>query len=209
MKLKLLVASLVPLLIALRAHSELSMMHAHGPDAQMAIWYVMMLFRLVLWLVSGGLVALLVLVAWKKPGLFEFSLVALVVWAAFIGLSSAAHYSGARALADASSASTPPDRLQELASFEGVQAGYELDNRIASNPNTPPVVLQLLHDRKDQIGTEMCLARNPNTPDEILRELADRDDQWSKYMMDSLKANPRYEEVFGDRESAVPGSAEQ
>jgi hypothetical protein len=71
--------------------------------------------------------------------------------------------------------------------FDGIQAGYELDNRIASNPNTPPDALHELYER-DQLGTHMKLASNPNTPVEVLEELVHQEDQW---VQRSLAENPK------------------
>ena len=100
------------------------------------------------------------------------------------------------ALLDAQDPETSPERLRALVGYE-TGFGYEIDNRIASNPNTPADVLRSLHGKPDQVGTEMSLARNPNTPDDILLELARRDDDWKKYIQDSLEANPRYKEIAG------------
>jgi hypothetical protein len=65
-----------------------------------------------------------------------------------------------------------PARLSRLVDFDGIQAGYRLDNRLASNPNTPPEALRRLSLR-DQLGTQMCLAKNPNTPEDVLAQLPD------------------------------------
>ncbi len=100
------------------------------------------------------------------------------------------------ALLDAQDPTTSPERLRALVGYE-TGFGYEIDNRIASNPNTPTDVLRSLHGKPDQVGTEMSLARNPKTPDDILLNLAKRDDDWAKYIHDSLKANPRYNEIAG------------
>jgi len=100
------------------------------------------------------------------------------------------------ALLDAQDPTTSPERLRALIGYE-TGFGYEIDNRIASNPNTPADVLRSLHGKPDQVGTEMSLARNPNTPDDILLDLAKRDDDWKKYIQNSLEANPRYKEIAG------------
>ena len=100
------------------------------------------------------------------------------------------------ALLDAQDPETSPERLRALVGYE-TGFGYEIDNRIASNPNTPADVLRSLHGKPDQVGTEMSLARNPNTPDDILLDLAKRGDDWKKYIQDSLEANPRYREIAG------------
>jgi hypothetical protein len=75
------------------------------------------------------------------------------------------------ALSDAENPECEPERLRNLVGYP-TGFGYEIDNRIASNPNTPPDVLQELYNRPGQIGTKMCLAANPNTPIEILFELS-------------------------------------
>jgi hypothetical protein len=103
------------------------------------------------------------------------------------------------ALLDSANPNTDANRLRELTKHRS-GPGYEIDNRIAKHPNAPPDALRSLHDRPDQVGTEMCLAENPNTPDDVLRsiaKLAERNDSWSKYYLDALKRNPRYDEVFG------------
>lgn len=106
------------------------------------------------------------------------------------------------ALLDSANPKTDAARLRELANFKN-GPGYEIDNRIAKNPNTPPDVLRSLHGRPDQVGTEMCLAANPNTPDDILHsiaKLAEKKSFWSQYYLDALKRNPRYEGVFNTKE---------
>lgn len=90
--------------------------------------------------------------------------------------------------------STSPERLRELVGYP-TRGGYEIDNRIASNPSTPVDVLRSLHGKPGQTGTEMCLARNPNTPEDILIELSKIDNEW---IQKSLAKNPTYK---GDKES--------
>lgn len=199
MRAKLFTLLVVLLLVILRAASEYGMMRAHGPDAQMPIWFIFLKVKLLFWFVMGVVTSMLLAAAWRRRGWSQIALALCVLWAAAIGWSIFRYDQGRRALVDAAAASTSPERLHDLASFDGIEAGYELDNRIASNPNTLPETLRLLHGRPDQVGTELCLARNPNTPDDILRELAARNDDWAKYITDSLKLNPRYDEVFGDR----------
>jgi hypothetical protein len=115
------------------------------------------------------------------------------------------------ALMDSENPKASAERLRELARFRG-GPGYEIDNRVASNPSTPPDVLRSLHGRPDQVGTEMCLAENPNTPDDVLRSLAARHDDWAQDIKRSLKRNPRYQQVFNaeapeDRGPAEPSDA--
>lgn len=100
------------------------------------------------------------------------------------------------ALADAANPTMNPDRLRALVGYQS-GFGYEIDNRIAENPNTPVDVLRSLHGKPEQVGTEMCLARNPNTPDDILLELAKRDDKWAEWIQKSLAMNPRYTQIVG------------
>ena len=98
------------------------------------------------------------------------------------------------ALADAADPTANPERLQALVGYQS-GFGYEIDNRIASNPNTPVDVLRALHGKPDQVGTEMCLAENPNTPDDILIELSQRNDEWTEHIQKSLARNPRFKEI--------------
>lgn len=190
----------VVVFVLVRAGCEYAMMRAHGPDAQMGIWIAFMLVRVGFWLITGVVAAAVVAAAWPNRQRTRAASVLLLVWLAAVCYSSGRYYNASRALADASSGSTSPERLRALANFDGIQAGYELDNRLSLNPNSPPDLLRALHGRPDQDGTESCLAQHPNTPDDILRELAARNDSWSEYLDDALKRNPRYEEVFGDGE---------
>lgn len=111
------------------------------------------------------------------------------------------------ALLDSADPNTGADRLRELADYKN-GPGYEIDNRIAKHPNTPPEVLRSLHGRPDQVGTEMCLAQNPNTPDDVLRAIGNRNDDWAKYVLDALKRNPRYSEVFAPDDAKPQNVAE-
>jgi len=111
------------------------------------------------------------------------------------------------ALLDAANPNTNADRLRELADYKN-GPGYEIDNRIAKHPNTPPDVLRSLHGRPDQVGTEMCLAQNPNTPDDVLRAIGNRNDDWAEYVLDALKRNPRYSEIFASEDVGSPKVAE-
>lgn len=100
------------------------------------------------------------------------------------------------ALADAENPTTSPERLRALVGYQ-TEFGYEIDNRIVSNPNTPIDVLRSLHGKPNQVGTEMSLARNPKTPDDILVELAKRDDSWRDLMQKALHSNPTYAGIVG------------
>jgi len=105
------------------------------------------------------------------------------------------------ALADAQNPETEPARLRELNGYE-TGFGYEIDNRLASNPNSPIDLLRALHGKPYQQGTEMCLARNPNAPDDILLKLMKTEDKW---ILESLKSNPRYNELKAQQDSGGNG----
>jgi hypothetical protein len=211
-----LVAALVALLVGGGRHwyETRVLMPLVPADPQNAIWYVMSLVTSVvaallsfalcwaglhriaaaagrLGFASGIalLAGLAVVVAWTARDLHRMSVVR-------------------QALIDAADPGTTVERLRELATHPG-GPGYEIDNRVAGNPNTPPDVLRMLHGRPDQVGTEMCLAANPNTPDDILRELAGRGDEWGKIIRAHLRRNPRHADLFGPdaaaREDRGPG----
>lgn len=74
------------------------------------------------------------------------------------------------ALADAADGTTSPERLRELNGYDTRYFGYEIDNRLASNPNSPEELLRALAEN-DQMGTRQCLRRNPNTPRDVLEVL--------------------------------------
>lgn len=177
------------LLAGLRGLSEFAMMGVHGPDPQMPIWTMFMVVKLALWLGIGLAIWLLVVVWRGRVGLLTGA-VLLLGWGAAICGAIWQYSSAARALADASNPTTSPARLSELVQFGGIQAGYELDNRIASNLNTPSDALRTLHDR-NQLGTQMKLASNPNTPEDILRRLVHHEDELVRR---SLARNPKLPE---------------
>lgn len=167
------------------------------PDPQSPIWimissvvstFIAVTIALTTWILLRGGAAKS---AWTRL-LAGIPLVALLAWYAtgFLNLAQMR-----AALLDSANPNTSAARLRELADYKN-GPGYEIDNRIASHPNTPPDVLRSLHGRPDQVGTEMCLARNPNTPDDVLRAIAAKKGEWSKYYDESLKRNPRYDEVF-------------
>jgi len=99
-----------------------------------------------------------------------------------------------QALFDASNPITSPTRLRSLIGYK-TGFGYEIDNRLASNPATPTDVLRLLHGIPNKIGTEISLAENPNTPDDILLNIAKQDDEWRTHILESLARNRRYIEL--------------
>lgn len=181
------IAVIIVSLLSLRAAIELGMMSAHGSDAQMPIWLVFVGAALALWAVAAYIcVRLTAFVKGRWSTLLKYALI--FCWAIAISISSWKYFVGWRALADAANPETSPDYLRQLAHFDGIQAGYELDNRIASNPNSPVDVLRLLA-KKDQLGTKMCLARNPRSPNDVLQDLSYEEDEWIQM---SLHDNPNY-----------------
>jgi hypothetical protein len=180
------------------------------PDPQSPIW---MMVSLITSLIVSATVLPLALIAFRG----QQSQRALVRCAAcvplflLLGWYSIGFINLARmraALLDSANANTGSERLRELADYRG-GPGYEVDNRLASHPNTPPDVLRALHGRPDQVGTEMCLAENPNTPDDVLRRIAARRDEWAVYLGDALRKNPRYREVFPSHDPEGGKKAEQ
>ncbi len=111
---------------------------------RLPIWYLFMAIGLGFW----ATVAATAIVAMAIKRLGESGVIAgailLFVWATGIIYASYQYEMGRRALADARNPQTSPARLAELVHFNGIQSGYELDNRLASNPNTPPEVLREL-----------------------------------------------------------------
>jgi hypothetical protein len=162
---------LLVLLVGLRAASEIGMMNEAGPDPQMPIWIMFFVVKLGLWLLGGALAVGLLILLWpRRIGSLAF-LVVLALWAVAIGRASWQYNAGRRALADAASPTTSPDRLRELIHFDGIQSGYELDNRLAANRDTPPDALRELSRRVDQQGTQMLLSKNPRSPEDVLLKL--------------------------------------
>lgn len=152
-------------------------------------------------------------------------LLGLILVAGLTGRSMIRIYRTKAALTDAANEYTSPDRLRSLVGYK-TGFGYEIDNRIASNPNTPVDVLRTLHGIPGHIGTEMSLASNPNTPDNILIELSKIDKESmqrilarnpntpddiliklsqsnNKSVRKSLTKNPRYEQVIGQTKTST------
>jgi hypothetical protein len=157
-------------LLALRAVSEIDMMREYGPDPQKGIWNLVMIVKLALWFIGGGLAVSLLIRAWTG----RFALVgvaALAAWAVAIGYAAWQYDEGRQALAEARDPQTPPARLRQLLAFDGIQVGYELDNRLAANPHTPGEVLRVLSTRVDQAGTLEVLAKNWRTPPDVLEKI--------------------------------------
>ena len=172
--------SVLAMLVGLRAISELAMMREHGQDAQMAIWAVFLVVRVALWLLAGAIAVRLLMAMWPRRWWSLASMLVLLVWAVAICRASWDYNTARRALEDASSRATSAGRLSELVHFDGIQAGYQLDNRLASHPNTPPEALRELSQRRDQTGTQMLLARNPNTPVDVLQRLPAPTPYWMR-----------------------------
>jgi hypothetical protein len=158
------------LLVGLRGASEFAMMREHGPDAQMGIWNMLVVVKLATWIVAGVIPVVVMIAMWPRRWVVIASMIVLLAWSVSICKASWDYNSARRALMDAAESVTSPVRLSELVDFDGIQAGYELDNRLASNPNTPPDALRKL-SKRDQLGTKMCLARNPNTPLDVLEQI--------------------------------------
>lgn len=91
------------------------------------------------------------------------------------------------ALTEAKNPTTPPERLRELIGFQ-TGFGYEIDNRIAANPNSTADILRILSRKDDQLGTLTTLARNPDTPADILDDLSKNPDKW---IQKALEENPK------------------
>jgi hypothetical protein len=92
---------------------------------------------------------------------------------------------------DSTDPQTEPQRLRDLVGYQS-GFGYEVDNRIASNPSTPIDVLESLYGIEGQIGTDMSLASNSHTPNHILIELSKRNDKlWREHILKSLERNPK------------------
>ncbi len=159
------------LLVGVRAASEISMMYVSGSDPQMPIWEMFLVVKLGMWFLGGALaVGLLVVTLQRRWGALA-GLAAVLIWALAIGHASWEYIAARQALSDAASPTTSPDRLSALVHFDGIQAGYELDNRLAANRSTPPEALRELARRVDQTGTQMILAKNPHTPNDIMARL--------------------------------------
>lgn len=159
------------LLVGLRAASEIAMMYESGSDPQMPIWEMFLVVKIGLWLLGGALAVGLLIVVWPRRWVAMASLAVLLVWAVAITRASWDYSTARQALADAANSTTSPDRLRELVHFDGIQAGYQLDNRLAANRGTPPDALRELAQRVDQIGTQMILAKNPHTPNDVFVKL--------------------------------------
>ncbi len=195
----------ITLLVFVRAGCEWGMMREYGADPQMPIWGIMSAITLAFWFVTGSVLAGLLIAFWPNRWGAPIGTLLIVVWAIAISRASWEYQRGRQALADASDPSTSAEQLSELVHFDGIQGGYELDNRIASNPNTPPEALREL-SKRDQLGTQMCLAENPNTPLDVLQELTNNKDA---DVIRDLRRNPNLPESIRrkleDREEKTVG----
>lgn len=124
----------------------------------------------------------------KKRSLTAVGVVGMTAILAFVGFRLVRFYGDHRAMVDSADPTTPVARLTALSDYQTMYFGYELDNRIASHPNTPVEVLRKLHARNN-LGTLMCLSRNPNTPPDLLAKLADDPDEW---IQKGLAENPNW-----------------
>ena len=166
-----LLTMIVLLFVAVRAGSEVAMIREFGSDAQMAIWIATLAVKLGLWLLTGLAAVALIAVLKARRWLWTAGVLMLIVWSGAIWNGTIEYDAARRALADARRRETSPTRLAELVHFTGIQAGYELDNRLAANPSTPPEALRTLSQRANQPGTRQQLARNPFTPPDVREQL--------------------------------------
>ena len=188
-------------LVVLRATSELALMRESGSDPQMSIWTMFMVAKLAYWLLAGGVVAG-VLFFEKPRWRILMGVVLLLGWIYAIRMESWKTQLSQQYLAEAKNPTTSSVRLGHLFQFAGTQdGGYELDNRIATNPQTPPELLRRLYGRHN-LGTLMILARRSDTPEDILQAMVDHDlarvnqDFENEWIRKSLKQNPNLSEAI-------------
>lgn len=188
-------------LVVLRGTSELALMRESGSDAQMPIWIMFLLAKLVYGVFAGGVVAG-VLFFEKLRWRIIMGVILLLGWTYAIRMESWKTQLSQQYLAEAKNPTTSSVRLGQLFQFPGTQdSGYELDNRIASNPQATPELLRQLYGRHN-LGTLMILARRPDTPEDILQAMIDHDltrvNQGSEneWIRKSLKLNPKLPEAI-------------
>jgi hypothetical protein len=187
-------AGVALLLVVLRVVSEWAMMAAHGSDPQMPIWIMLFAVKIGFWFATGSALIALVYI-WRQNASARLALGAcLLVWAIAVSVSSWLYLSAGLALMEAANPRTSPARLSQLVHYFGIQAGYELDNRIAANPSTPKESLRELYWRGNT-GTLMKLAANPRTPDDILEQLAQSNDEWIRKSLAANTNAPALEEA--------------
>ena len=171
-----------------RWHYESSMTQLVPTDAQGGIWlaYSAVLSAVTFVVACAAVYGTLVFLQRRKP------IVAVILAIVFIAIvahtgRTLADYSEVRiALTDAANPATSPARLHALIGFP-TGFGYEIDNRIALNPNASAETLRALFKRPNQAGTLTCLARNPRTPEDVLDALSKSGDTW---ILQSLAQNP-------------------
>ncbi len=190
--------------LVLRGVSERAMMDEFGSDPQMGIWMMFMIVGLAFWLLTGCAVAGVLLLGWKNRWGFAVGAVLLFGWTVAISLYSWQFYQSRQALVDARDPATSPARLEQLLQFNGIQAGYELDNRIASNPNATPEILRQLYERHNS-GTLMILARSSRTPTDVLQAIVDHDlndathGSSEEWIRKGLKQNPSLPDALREK----------
>src|SRR5580704_15373134 len=89
------------LLVGLRAVAELAMMDEFGNDAQMGIWQMFLIVKIVLWLLGGGLALWSLVALWPRRWGSIVGLVVFALWAIAICHASWSYNAARRALADA------------------------------------------------------------------------------------------------------------
>ncbi len=188
-------------LIVLRATDELALMRESGSDPQMSIWIMFLVAKLVYWVIAGGVVAGVLF--FEKPlWRILMGVILLLGWTYSIRIESWKTQLSMQSLAQAKDPATSPVLLEQLFQWAGTQGnGYELDNRIATNPSATPELLRLLYGRHN-LGTLMILARRSDTPDDLLQAMVDHDltrvNQGSEneWLRKSLKLNPQLPEAI-------------
>lgn len=185
------IAALAAAPVALiRWHYESSMTELVPTDAQGGIWlaFAAVLSAVTFVVACATAYGALIFFQRRKP---VVAAILAIVFLAVVGntAKTLANCAEVRvALTDAANPATSPDRLHALIGFP-TGFGYEIDNRIALNPNTSEETLRALFKRPNQAGTLTSLARNPHTPKDILDALAKSGDTW---VLQSLAQNPAY-----------------
>jgi hypothetical protein len=172
----------------IRWYYESSMTQLVPTDAQGGIWLAFSAVLSALTFVAGCATVYGVLVFLKRRKFIAATVMA-ILFLTIVGYTgkTLVKYAEVRiALTDAANPATSPDRLHELIGYP-TGFGYEIDNRIALNPNASVETLRTLFKRPNQTGTLMCLARNPHTPEDILDALSKSGDTW---ILQSLGQNP-------------------
>ncbi len=183
-------------LVVHRITSEMALMHEYGSDPQMGIWFMFLVAKLLYWFVGGAVAVGVLFFAWKPRWRIMLGVVLLLGWGYGIHMETWKIQLKQQALAESRDPSTSPKRLEQLLQFPDNMGGYELDNRIAANPHSPPELLRELYYRQNS-GTLMILARRPDTPEDVLQAMVDHDlatvgrDLENEWIRKSLKRNPK------------------